>query len=62
MKRLEAFTEKLFFFCVVSMSFLLTLSETLTDYNDGSWFGFVIGAGLCAMIAHAYITNWRHKI
>ena len=54
--------EKLVFGLFIIASLLSVVVDGMQDFADGKYFWAAFNASFVAAFAHAYWTNWRHKV
>ena len=62
MNKIISLMDKFFFFGVVLVAFLVFFCDTVISYQNKEWLDFAINAALSAMVAQAYLFDWRKKI
>lgn len=62
MNKITNFMDKFFFFGVVLVAFLVFFCDTVISYQNKDWWMLALNASLSAMVAQAYLFDWRKKI
>lgn len=62
MSKITSIMDKIVFFCVVFVAFLVFFCDAVISYKNGDWWIFAINAAASASVAHYYFFDWRKKI